>query len=170
MSTDPRLDAALGPLHEALLADAQEEADRLLRRADEAVRATRAEAEASAARGRAVARSRGAADAAATVARQRSQAGSRARAILLEARREEYLALKRAARAAMTSLRADQGYPAMRERMADTVRRLLGPDARIDDAEEGGVIGSAPGRRLDYSLASLAEQMVDEVAAEVESS
>jgi vacuolar-type H+-ATPase subunit E/Vma4 len=169
VSRDPRLEAALAPLRSALLATAQEDADRRLREADEAAHATQAESDASVARGRAAARSRGAADAAAAVTQQRSRAGARARSILLEARREEYLALKQAARSAMAALRDDPSYPAMRERMADAVRRRLGPQAQIDDADGGGVLGRAPGRRVDYSLASLADQAADEVAAELES-
>jgi hypothetical protein len=164
MSTDP-----LAPLRAALLAAARQDADRALASAAQTERTRLAAAETEADQTRAQARAHGAADAASVAARQRSNAGARARSLLQAARREEYLALRDAARSATAQLRESPAYPALRERMTSTVRRLLGPDARIEEAAGGGVVATAPGRRVDYTLRSVADRVLDEVAAGVES-
>jgi hypothetical protein len=170
MSPDPALGAALAPVREAMLAAARCDADDELSAAVQTAQARLRDAETEAARTRAQARARGVADAAVEVTRQRSRAGAQARSLLLATRRDEYVALRRAARSAVAQLREAPDYPALRERMVAAVRRVLGPDAQVDEVDGGGVIATAPGRRVDYSLASVADQVVDEVAAELESS
>ncbi|MFE3644161.1 hypothetical protein ACFXOM_24710, partial [Streptomyces sp. NPDC059169] len=45
---------------------------------------------------------------------------------------------------------------------------LLGPDAVITDCAGGGVLAEAPGRRVDLSLATLADRALERNGAEVE--
>jgi vacuolar-type H+-ATPase subunit E/Vma4 len=169
MNPDPTLDAALAPVRRALLSAARGDADRDLGAAEEAAQTRLHAAEAEAEQMLDEARAQGEADAAAIVARERSRAGARARELLLAVSRDEYLALRRAARSAVARLTEDPDYPAMRDRMTAAARALLGPDAHINEAEGGGVIATVTGRRVDYSLAGVAEQVTDEVAAELES-
>jgi vacuolar-type H+-ATPase subunit E/Vma4 len=170
MSRDSARPAALEPLRLALLAAATREADRELAAATADADARLAAAEAESARIRAEARDRARAEAALTLARLRAHAHARARSSVLAAQRAAYESLRRAARSAVVALRHDPAYPALRERMTDAVRRRLGPDAQIEEATDGGVVGRADARRVDYSLTTLADRVVDEIAAELVSS
>ena len=58
-------------------------------------------------------------------------------------------------------------HPQLRDRLAARARAELGPDARITDATDGGLLAEAPGRRLDLSLDALADLAVDALGAEV---
>jgi hypothetical protein len=169
VNPDRPLDAALAPLRAAMLTAARQDADRELDAAAEEERSRLAMAEAEVDQTRAQARARGAADAAAVVARQRSQAQARARSLLLATRRDEYRALRDGARSAMARLHESPEYPELCERMIRTVRGLLGPDAHVEEADGGGVVGTAPGRRVDYTLRRVADRVLDEVATGLES-
>ncbi|HEU4420976.1 MAG TPA: V-type ATP synthase subunit E family protein [Pilimelia sp.] len=161
------LAAALEPVRQALLAAARANADRL--RADAAARATRivADARAQAEGVRVQACARGAEEAAAALAAERSGARREARTAVLRARREAYDALQARGIQAVARLVDEPAYGSMRDRLVDAVHRALGPDARVSDADGGGVVGEAPGRRLDYSLPSFADAALDAIAADM---
>lgn len=165
MKRDAVLAAALAPVRAALLAAAHQEADQVRSQADDAARNTVAEAKAHAERLREEARAQGAADAEAALTAERARTGRRARAIVLRAHREEYEALRSAARLAVSDLRGDPEYLRMRQRMIDIIRDLLGREADLREGAGGGVVGESPGRRVDYSLALFADRAVDSVAA-----
>jgi vacuolar-type H+-ATPase subunit E/Vma4 len=160
--------AALAPVRDALLAAARRDADAVRERSAAAAARTLSAARDAAAQIRAEARARGVEDAATAMASERSRARRRAHAAVLAARREEYESLRTAARSALAELRDDDGYPLLRQHMADAARRLLGPEAQLTEATDGGVIGRAAGRRLDLSLAGFADRAVDAVVADVD--
>jgi hypothetical protein len=163
---DRILSAALEPLRDALLASARSDAERERTRAEAAAAARLKNAGEVCDQIRTEARDRGAADSAAVVAAERARAGRQARSVVLHARTEEYRALRSAARDAVGTLRHDDDYPRIRQRLIDLVRGLLGAGVGVRDGECGGVIGEVPGRRADYSLAGFAERAVDTVLAE----
>ncbi len=100
-------------------------------------------------------------------------AGARRRrpaAVMLRARREAYDEL-RGARPARRSraLRDEPGYAAVRSRLADHARRLLGPDAGIGDADAAGSSPSRLDDAVDLSLRpAFADRAADMVAAELD--
>lgn len=168
MSTAPDLTADLEPVRATLLDAARADATDLLHRAEQAGAHTRAAAEQEAAQILAKAREVGAADAGAALAAERTRARQEARTTVLAARREAYEQLRAAARTAVARLADEPGYPAVRQRLADTARRVLGAQAQITDVPGGGVRGQAPGRRLDLSLTDVADRAVDEYAGRME--
>ncbi|HEY7223095.1 MAG TPA: hypothetical protein VH561_05705 [Micromonosporaceae bacterium] len=174
-----RESAALAPVREALLAAARHDAEQTLTRANETAARLLAQAQAQADQIRTGARARGAADSAEHVAAQRSRAGRQARAMVLAAQREEYEALRSAACQAGSELTADAFYPAVRQRMIEALRALLGDAAQIRDMPGGGVSASVPNLNAlasrpvssaDFSLARLAERAADTVLAEADES
>ena len=72
--------------------------------------------------------------------------------MVLRAEREAYEDLHRAARTAACALRDAPDYADLHELLVRAVRGRLGRDAAVADSPDGGVIGTAPGRRLDFSL------------------
>lgn len=88
----------------------------------------------------------------------------RARRLVLEAERAAYERLRAAAVAAACALRDDPGYEELAEGLAAAARRQLGQGTQLRPAPGGGVIGEVGGRRVDYSLSSLADRAVDAVA------
>jgi hypothetical protein len=159
---------ALAPVRAALLAAAEADAAALLAAADAEVAAAVAAAEAQAAELVARARAEGAADAETMLAADRARGGREARRIALAARREAYELLRDRARAGVAALPADPAYPAILARLTARARALLGADAEIAPHPDGGVLGSAPGRRCDLSLPALADRAVDSLGPEVE--
>jgi hypothetical protein len=157
------LDAALAPVRAALAEHARSEGTRALADADAAVVAERAAATAEAERILARARAAGAADANAFAAAERARIDREVREGVLRARREEYDSLHHAARAAAAALRLAPDYPRLRQALVSYARFLLGTDAVVLDSGDGGVVGSAPGRRADLSLATLADRAVESV-------
>jgi vacuolar-type H+-ATPase subunit E/Vma4 len=148
--------------------EAQARIDRRLARAradaEALVARARREAEAQVER----ARVEGTADADRAMAVDLLDAKRRARRLLLEAERAAYQGLRAAAREAVDGLRGDETYRRLLDRLEAAARAQLGPDARIvRDPSEGGVIGEAGGRRVDYSLPALVERAVDSVAADL---
>ncbi len=160
----------LEPLHDALLAQAQAEADRLLAEARERAAALIAEAER---RGAALverARAEGAAAAAMAGAHDHARARRRARTAVLVARRELYDELCRQATAAARRLRDDPGYRALLERLSAAAREQLGEDAvlEVDPVGAGGVRGAKRGRHVDYTLDALVERCLGRLGGRVE--
>ncbi|MFR0354638.1 hypothetical protein [Streptomyces sediminimaris] len=160
--------AALEPVRARLLRDAAADADALLAAAAEDARATVREAGARASAVLAEARSQGARDARRTGAAARGRVRRAARARELAARREIWEDLCRRVVDGVEALRGTDAYPAVRRRLTAHVRQALGPDARITEAPGGGVVGEAPGRRIDCGLAAFAQRALDRSGGEVE--
>lgn len=158
----------LAPVRDTLLAQARQRAAQVLAAADAeaalALATARTEAEAMTRR----ARQQGEADAAAALADLRARARRRARATVLAAHQAAYDGLRRQVRLAVAALRDDPGFPAVRDRLADDVRRVLGPDAVVCDRPDGGVVAEVGGRRASTGLVDAAERVLDEMGPEVE--
>jgi len=167
MTVHPTLVDALAPVRDALLAAARQEAERDIERARTAAARTLADAATQAELMRSQARERGAADAAAALTADRARARHAARATVLAARREAYDALCSGARRAVAGVREDAGYAGLCRQMADALRRVLGPDAQVRESPDGGMVGEAHGRRLDYSLSGFADRAVVAMASEL---
>ena len=167
MTAGPTLADALAPVRQALLAAAQDEAERDLERARTAAARVLAEAAAQAERTRSQARAQGAADATAALAADRARARRAARAAVLAAHREAYDALRSGARRAVAQLREDPGYGEFCRQMSDELRRVLGPDAEVRESPHGGMVGEGHGRRLDYSLSGFADRAAQALAGEL---
>jgi vacuolar-type H+-ATPase subunit E/Vma4 len=162
------VDAALAPVRTALVAAAEADAAATLAAADAEAAATVAAAEARAAELVARARADGAADAESMLAADRARGRREGRRIVLAARSQAYDGLRHRARAAVVALRTDPAYEAIVEGLAGRARALLGADAVITRHPYGGVLGSAPGRRCDLSLPTLADRAFDSLGPEVE--
>lgn len=116
------------------------------------------------------ARADGAAQADREMAITRVHEQRRSHRIVLEARRRAYEDLGARARAGARELRPDPAYPALLDRLERVSLEQLGDGARVerDPADGGGVVAEAGGRRVDYSLAALAERCLRKLGAEVE--
>jgi hypothetical protein len=156
-------DKALAPVRAALAEHARREGAQALADADAALAAERTAAAAEAERVLDLARAAGAADAAASAAVDRARADREAREAVLRAQREEYDSLRGGARAAAAALRLSPDYARLRQSLLAHARALLGPEAVIVDTDDGGIVGSVPGRRVDLSLATFADRAVDAV-------
>ena len=158
------VDGSLKPLREALVRHARADAERELAQAKQDSEAELVKARAGAATILNEAAEAGRADASAVVAAERTAARRSARAMELAAQRELYEELRRRVATGVARLAED---PAVRDRFVAAVRARLGPDATVLDAAGGGVVGVASGRRVDLSLARLAERAVDALGGEV---
>jgi vacuolar-type H+-ATPase subunit E/Vma4 len=155
-----RTDTALAPLRQELLRAAHADAEAALaaarQAADQAMAAARAEATRLVAAGRAEGTRAGEAVAADTLVRARAQA----RARQLAARRELLEALRREVTARLLTLRTGPAYEDLRAVLTGRARELLGPGVTLTEPPGGGVIATAPGRRVDLSLTTLADLAV----------
>ncbi|PWI17970.1 hypothetical protein DI272_30285 [Streptomyces sp. Act143] len=159
---------ALDPVRARLLRDARADAEAVLAAAAEDAAAQLRDAEAQAEAILAEARRQGAADAEAFRAAGRARTRGDARTRELAARRECWEELRRQVVHGVEELRGAPAYPALRARLAAHVRRLLGPECRITEAPGGGVVGAAPGRRIDCGLDAFALRALDRTGTEVE--
>lgn len=154
----------------ALLDDARAVAQRLLDAAEADARgrvdAAHAEAEESIARARAHGEAEGRVEAARAAALERASS----RVEVLVARREAYDELRRRAREAALGLRDEAGYPDLLERLSAAARRDLGDGAavEIDPPGLGGVRARAGSRRVDYTLAALADRCMVQLGASLQ--
>jgi vacuolar-type H+-ATPase subunit E/Vma4 len=150
----------VGAAREALLAEARQEADRLLAEAEAEARAILERAGEHADTIVSRAREDGRAEGRVAASREEAQARMLARLEVLAARREVYEELGRRARAAALALRDDPGYPTLLERLAAAARRDLGAAAEVETDPDGagGVRARAGSRRVDYTLATLADR------------
>ncbi|WP_314251728.1 hypothetical protein [Streptomyces sp. DSM 40907] len=157
---------ALEPARTELLRAAREAADALLAEAAEDARrvlaAGRDEAAAILERARLQGRADGAAFAAAEVVRARR----RAYALELAVRKEMYEELRRRVTEGVLHAPADRA--ALRSRLEARARAVLGPGASVTAVADGGVLAEAPGRRVDLTLASLAERALERAGLETE--
>ncbi|MCF4136744.1 hypothetical protein L1856_07530 [Streptomyces sp. Tue 6430] len=158
---------ALHPVRTELLRTAHADAEALSARAEEEAAARVGQAEDQARSILEEARRQGRADGA-DAARDRLVAARRqARSRTLSARREPYEELRRRAAGRVRELRRADGYAALRERLEQRARTLLGPDAEVTEPADGGVVARIPGKRVDLSLTALAERALDGMEAEV---
>ncbi|MFF5187334.1 hypothetical protein ACFY30_26820 [Streptomyces sp. NPDC000345] len=158
---------ALQPVRAELLRAAHADAEALLAGAEREAAATIAQARAQAGAILDDARRQGETDgldaARDLLVRARRQARSRT----LSARREAYEEVRREAAERVRALRRADGYASLRERLEQRARTLLGPDARVTEHADGGVVAQVPGKRVDLSLTALAERALDGMGAEV---
>ena len=155
----------LGSARDALVGDARAVADRerALAEADarERLAAARREAEALVAR----ARELGEADGREQGAVDEGVARTLAHLDVLAARREGYDELRRRAREAVLELRDAPDHGELLDRLAAAARRDLGEDAELelDPPGLGGVQASSGSRRVDYTLAALADRCLEDL-------
>jgi vacuolar-type H+-ATPase subunit E/Vma4 len=101
--------------------------------------------------------------------RRRRLAERAAREKRLAARGEIYEALRSRAREDAFALRAEPGYGALLDRLADVARRQLGPAAAIEvDPAAGGILAHSGARSVDYTLPALVDRALVELDGEVE--
>lgn len=152
------------------LADAGADAARLTAEADAIAVARLAEGRRTAEAIVAQAQVEGVAEADREMARTRVRERRRAQRIVLGARRQAYETLSEGARAAVRDLRPGSAPGAFLDRLERLAREQLGDGARVerDLVGVGGVVAEFDGRRVDYSLAALAERCLRGLRAEVE--
>lgn len=161
-------DGMLAPLRERLAADAAAQAESIRAAAAADADAQLAAAGSEADRIRAEAEQGGMAEAEAAArsryARVRRQAHSRVLAAADDVRRH----LRAEVMAAASMVGSDPRYPALRALLIERGRRLLGPDATVEDVADGGVVLTSGSRPLDFSLQALADRALAEQAGELE--
>jgi vacuolar-type H+-ATPase subunit E/Vma4 len=115
------------------------------------------------------ARNAGESDSKGEVAQTLVAARREAHARELAAQREVYEEFCRAALAASFELRGTPRYEALVKRLAEAARRQLGEGARleIDPPTQGGVVGQAGSRRVDYTLAALTAGCISDLGERV---
>lgn len=151
-------DQALAPLRRRLASDAAQQADALARAAEaeatSLLEAARREADSI----RAEAERSGEESATEAARAHSAQARRRAHSLVLAAAADARDRLRSEVLAAAAELPADPRYSALRARLIDRGRMLLGDEATVEDAVGGGVLLIAGERRLDLSLGALAGQ------------
>lgn len=155
---------ALAPVIAALLARARTEAEQELADARREADSTLADARAEARRILAEAAAAGRAAAAESIAAEHQRARREARALELAVQREIYDDFAHRVAAAVSRAFTD---PLMRARLVASVRAELGPDASVCDGDGGGVLGVAPGKRLDLGVQAVTARAVEALGDEV---
>jgi hypothetical protein len=84
----------------------------------------------------------------------------------LAARSEVYAELRAAVRRGVRRAMAEGAVP--QARLAEAARALLGTQARVTAAAEGGVTAEVPGRRVDLSADALADRALERLGAQAE--
>ncbi|RLE20890.1 MAG: hypothetical protein DRJ50_10035 [Actinobacteria bacterium] len=167
-SADTDVATSLEPVRAALLADANAEAEQIVRdatrAADRLVNQTEHDAEAEVTE----VERRGELSARARADQQVARARDEAHSIVLHTQEILHQQLADAARAAVLNLRNDPRYPALLDHFADVARNQLGDAAIIerDPEPDGGIIAVAGTRRVDYTLPALADRALDALADE----
>lgn len=163
--------AALAPVRAKLLHTASAEARELLDRADQEAEALIAEARATARSLLEEAQRAGERDGVAAARDIRARARRTARARELAARGQAYEELR--SRAVMRvretwDTTACPDRPDLLDRLRQHAQQLLGPDAEVTEAPDGGLVAQLAGRRADYTLDALTARAVDRLGPEVE--
>lgn len=167
--TPPRPSAdPLAVLASTLLSRAHADARTALDGADADADAIVSQARTSADGLLAEARAKGAADGAAIMAGERARAEREAREVLLRAERLARDEARRAARDAVSALRGDPLYPSLVDVLNSTVKRDLGPDVTVTGLARGGIVAEAPGRRIEYALDDLADDVMDRLGSDLD--
>ncbi len=152
--------AALEPLERAIRADAERRAGELRAESEQDAAATLSAAAEQAESIRSAAVAAGEAVGRDAAAARSARARRAARALVLAAQREIAENWSRRARDEASKLRDDPGYPRMLARLAEQARTELGPDAVVLEDPAGGVTAQLGSRRLDLTLATLADAAV----------
>ncbi|MCQ4042732.1 hypothetical protein ACFOSC_10450 [Streptantibioticus rubrisoli] len=160
--------AALEPVRDALLRAARKDAETVLAEARRAAAAVLDEARARATAILDEARRQGTADGLADGAALRVRARRTVRARELAAQRAAYDDLREQATQGVRRLRAESEYPCVRDELVAQARRLLGDDISVTEHPDGGVVATAPGRRVDLTLDALAGRALERLGSEVE--
>ncbi len=158
----------LAPVRSALLARAHADAAALLAQADDDVAAEVAQARRRADTVRADAAARGTAEAEAVMRSEMTRARREARTVLLRARRQARDRLRSEVGQRLAELRDDPAYPRIRARLEARARDSLGADAVVEEDPSGGLVARAGSRRVVYSFAALADQVLEDLGAELE--
>jgi vacuolar-type H+-ATPase subunit E/Vma4 len=160
---------SLDPVREALLAQAEVEAERIVGQAEQRAAALVAQAEEQKAALVHRARAEGETAAELEAAFELTQARRTARTLILESKRAVYDDARREARVAVQRLRSGPRYDELLERLAARALEELGPEVELElDPPDGGVIGRVGNRRVDHTLPALVERCLAEHAAELE--
>jgi vacuolar-type H+-ATPase subunit E/Vma4 len=161
---------AVEPARVALLAQAEDDADLMLRAADDQAAATLAEADAQGRQLIELARSEGAAAASTEGAYEEARARRRSRTLVLAAQQELYDELRRQAREAARGLRHDPRYPELLDRLSAAAGAQLGEGAQLDvDPPGAGGVRAVSGRRhVDYTLDALADRCLERLGSGLE--
>jgi vacuolar-type H+-ATPase subunit E/Vma4 len=154
------LNGPLGPVRDALRAEAENEATAKLAAAEAAAAAAKDRATAQCERISREARIEGEADGQRVLAAERARFGREARATVLRAETTAYDALRAEIREAVTEMKNDPAYPVIVERLTATARELLGAEADVVECAEGGVVATSGGKRLALTLPVLADEAV----------
>ncbi len=164
----PTAMAALQPVRRRILERARADAERELAEAQQEAESVLAAARDQAGQLVEAARAAGR-DAAETVIAQRRAALQRElRGAVLAARRDVYRRRCRRGTEAVLRLRDDAAYPRWLAALRTTVREALGADAQLTEHPTGGVVGEDGRRRIDFSLAGIAQQVLDKIDAELD--
>jgi len=155
--------ATLTPVRQALRAAADKQAGLFRDDARLQARALLDGAKAEAAAILAAAAGEGEAAARSEAALRSARARRQAHELVLVQRNNLRLELHRRVREAAAGITSDPRYPALLGRLTEQCRELLGPDAKVHEGREGGVVAEAGSRRLDLTLPELAELALDKV-------
>ena len=161
------LRSELEAVRRALIEDAQADADRIIAEATREAALTADEAEREAAEQIRRAERRGAAAAQARADRTLARARGDAHGAVLQAQEAVRRRLQHAVQAAAFDLRPDPRYPELLNELERLARNQLGPTVQIerDGSTGGGITAIAGPRRVDYTLAALADRALDALAA-----
>ncbi|NUS82902.1 MAG: hypothetical protein HOY75_09145 [Streptomyces sp.] len=160
--------AALAPVRAELLHTARAEARELLDRADQEAEALIAEARATARSLLEEAQRAGERDGAAAARDIRARARGTARAHELAARGQACEELRSRAVVRVRETWDTTARRDLLDRLRQRAQQLLGPDAEVTEAPDGGLVAQSAGRRVDYTLDALTARAVDRLGAEVE--
>lgn len=169
MTAPAKLDdtRALDPVRARLIERARADADTLLDAARTEAAKTIAAAQARAEAMLDEARARGEALAAAKTAELLTAARRDARGLELTAQHAIYDEARDGIKRGIQALRQAPDYPAVLAALQRRARELLGSDALVIEDERGGVIATAPGRRLDLSLPTISARVAEGLGEEV---
>lgn len=160
-------DAALEPVRAAMLRRSGVQAQRIVAQASDAADALVARASHDADASVAQARADGAAEARPVAAAELNRSRRRARSVALRAELDVHDELAGRIRTAVCELRDQDGYPGLRDRLADLATSAAGPGAVVSEHPDGGVVARAGGVVVDCSLPRLAERAVAALAARI---
>jgi vacuolar-type H+-ATPase subunit H len=166
------LDAAavtsLGPVREALLAQAHHGADAELSTARHEADALVADAEREARGVVARAREEGDADAAVALAGEQARARRRARAVVLAAQRSAYDTLRESVRERAGALAEGPQWPQLRAELERRARAALDADDAVVQDVPAGVALTSGSRQVLITLPALAQDALDALGPEVQ--
>lgn len=163
------IEEALAPLHDYLVAAAEQEAARVLADEEQSAAQTVDAARAQAEQMRAQARDEGERDAQVVRRDQSARARRRARGVVLAA---QSAALSRLRDAVAQRLRQawddPQRHDTLLGRLTDLAHAELGDDCDVHEHPDGGVIAERDGARVPFLLLDLADDAIDDLAGTLE--